>query len=133
MLRILDTNFLTDYLHGQRNARSAVDKFLEEGSIATTILNIFELYTGAYRSRNPAKKINEIMQLMESIDVIILNQNSAKQAGLIMSGLLEKKAIFRQDDVAIDVLVAGIAKATGAVVVTKDKDFDMMECKAERW
>lgn len=50
MLRILDTNFLTDYLHGQRNARSAVDKFLEEGSIATTILNIFELYTGAYRS-----------------------------------------------------------------------------------
>jgi predicted nucleic acid-binding protein len=120
-------------LHGQRNARSSADKFLEEGSIATTILNIFELYTGAYRSRNPAKKNNEIMHLMESIDVIILNQNSAKQAGLVMSRLLEKKVVFRQDDVAIDVLIAGIAKATGAVVITKDKDFDKMECKTERW
>lgn len=133
MLRILDTNFLIDYLHGQKNALRAVDRYLNEGTIATTILNIFELYVGAYRSRNAAKKINEIMQLMESIDIIILNQNSAKQAGLVMSGLLEKKLVFKQDDVAIDVLIAGIAKGTGATIVTKDRDFVMMGIRTEKW
>ena len=133
MLRILDTNFLADYLHGQKDAVETLDKFTEEGSVATTILNTFELYTGAYRSHDPAKKINEIMQLMESIDVITLNQNSAKQAGIIMSRLLEKRLIFRQDDVVIDVLIAGIAKGIGAVIITRDKDFAKIGAKTEGW
>lgn len=133
MLRILDTNFLADYLHGQKDAVETLDKFTEEGSIATTILNIFELYTGAYRSRDPARKINEIIHLMESMDVITLNQNSAKQAGMIMSTLLEKKLIFRQDDVVIDVLIAGIAKSLGAIIITRDKDFAKTGAKAEAW
>jgi predicted nucleic acid-binding protein len=133
MLRILDTNFLADYLHGQKDAVKALDKFTEQGSIATTMLSIFELYTGAYRSHDPAKKINEIIQLMESIDVITLNQNSAKQAGIIMSKLLQRKQIFRQDDVAVDVLIAGIARSIGAVIITKDKDFVKMGAKIESW
>jgi len=34
-----------------------------------------------------------------------------------------KILIGRQDDVVIDVLIAGIAKSIGAVIVSKDKDF----------
>jgi predicted nucleic acid-binding protein len=114
-------------------AVQTLDRFTEKGSIATTILNIFELYTGAYRSRDPAKKINEIIQLMESIDVIILNQNSAKQAWIIMSKLLEKKLTFRQDDVVIDVLIAGVAQDIGAIIISRDKDFAKMGAKTEGW
>ncbi len=123
------------FLRNEKSALEAMQR-LERGGeqIATTSINIHELYTGAYFSKNPAKKINDILTLMEIIDVLDFDKVSAKHSGLIMSDLKQRKIVVDESDWLGDVLTAAVAKKFDATIVTNDNDFaNISGIKIERW
>ena len=54
-MKCLDTDFLVAILRGKDDAKSKMESLDAEGHNATTTINAFELFYGAYKSTN---KIN---------------------------------------------------------------------------
>jgi len=122
------------FLRNERSALETMQRLERSGEqITTTSINIHELYTGAYFSKNPAKKINDILTLMEIIEVLDFDKVSAKHSGLIMSDLKQRKIVDESDWLG-DVLTAAVAKKFDATIVTNDNDFaNIRGIKIERW
>lgn len=121
---ILDTSFIIDLLKG---SRSAVDKATElENSgkpmLATTI-SVFEIWQGADDIKNEGKK-RRILDMMSSFGMLVLDFDSATEGGEI-HGKLAKKGILIEPE---DSMIAGIAKAHGETLLTKNtKHFSRIE------
>lgn len=112
----LDTDFLVNFL---RNKKEEVDFILEHESkvlFATTYINLFELYYGAYKYSNP-QKILKVEELSHRLPVLNLSQEAVKKAGKIVA-LLEKEGNtidFR------DALIGCIAQIEGFCLKTNNK------------
>lgn len=85
---IIDTDILIDLL---RNSKDAVDFVarLEEKKIllATTVVNSFELYYGAHKSRYPEKNLQATKKLLSRMIILSLTPRSAQKAGHIYTEL----------------------------------------------
>jgi predicted nucleic acid-binding protein len=127
MIAVLDTMILfqlvTDsYKIKQRIARIKADV------VATTSINIYEFYLGAYLSKKrTAKRIQDINKLQEVLKVLKFDSNAGKHSALIHSKLKEDRVNLTESDWLNDILIAGIAKSQGAVLVTNDNDFERMD------
>lgn len=109
----LDTDFLVNFL---RN-KEAEKKFILENEssvlLATTFINIFELYYGAYKS-NKEKNILQVEELHSRLKVLNLSKAGMKEAGEVLAELEKKgeKIDFR------DLLIGCTARSEGYCVKT---------------
>ena len=89
----------------------------EEGRQATTSVNAFELFYGAYRSAQRQKNVDRAKALLDRLDVLPFERSSADVAGEILAGLssIGNPIDFR------DVMIAGIVKSSGFVLVTRNR------------
>jgi predicted nucleic acid-binding protein len=55
--------------------------------LATTIVNVYELYYGAYISSDPKRGLSAAKGYLETIDVLQLDDRSADKSGSIMANL----------------------------------------------
>jgi len=112
----LDTDFLVNFL---RNSEKEVE-FIKENEIktelATTYINIFELYYGAYKSERRDENLKLINQLMKRIGLINLSNDSAEIAGKI-SAMLEKQGLLVEFR---DLLIGAMALVNGYAIKTKN-------------
>ena len=53
----LDTNILVDLLRNKSDAVKWVEENESNNILATTIINVFELYSGAYKAHDSENKI----------------------------------------------------------------------------
>jgi tRNA(fMet)-specific endonuclease VapC len=93
----LDTDILIDLL---RNKKEVVEwiKENEDNYLGTTIINIFELYYGAYKSINFKENIAAVNNLKDSLKIINFSKEAAEKAGNICNKLeKEGKAIDKRD------------------------------------
>lgn len=115
----LDTTVLVDSLRGRRQTVDFIRE-LESRSVnlATTTVNSFELYYGAYRSEKKQIGVNAVGQLLRRLMVLELSENASEDAGKTMA-LLEQSGEpveFR------DVLIGSIAKVHQFALVTKNTE-----------
>lgn len=112
----LDSDFLIDFL---RNKPEAVNwiKENEEKVLATTIINAFELYSGAYRAKDCEEKLTALKKLLEKLKILNFSLKSAEKAGK-QDALLEKsgKAIDKRD-----LFIGIIALTEGFSIKTNNK------------
>jgi len=112
----LDTDFLVDFL---RNGDEEVE-FIKDNEIktelATTYINLFELYYGAYKSERRDENLKLINQLIGRISLINLSDDSAEAAGKI-SAMLEKQGALVEFR---DILIGAMALVNGYAVKTKN-------------
>lgn len=112
----LDSDFLIDFL---RNKPEAVNwiKENEEKVLATTVINAFELYSGAYRAKDYEEKLTALKKLLEKLKILNFSLKSAEKAGK-QDALLEKsgKAIDKRD-----LFIGIIALAEGFSIKTNNK------------
>jgi len=112
----LDTDFLVNFL---RNKKEEVEFVREhEGKIvfATTFINLFELYYGAYKSRI-YENVKRLEELQYRLKVLNLSKESVKKAGQLLA-LLERSgnAIdFR------DLLIGCVAQTEDFCIKTNNK------------
>jgi len=85
---VIDSDILIDLL---RNVKEAVDfasKMEEEGILlATTIVNAFELYHGAYKSRKREENLTATRKLLDRLVLLKMGLKSAEVAGRIYAEL----------------------------------------------
>lgn len=121
-MKLLDTTVLVDVLRKLEAAHNLVRDMEEAGEpVLTTEVNTFELVMGAYRhGRADPRRLSEIENLLERLDVLALNREGARRA----ADVLAKARADGRDLGLLDALVAGIALASGCdVIVTRDEGF----------
>ncbi|MCF2140604.1 MAG: type II toxin-antitoxin system VapC family toxin [Candidatus Lokiarchaeota archaeon] len=86
---ILDTDILISFLRNKKKAVQEIKKLIEsESNLKTTIINVGELYTGAYLSSQIAKDINAIEKLLRKFDIIEFSNEDARIFGQIQANLI---------------------------------------------
>jgi tRNA(fMet)-specific endonuclease VapC len=113
----LDTDFLVDFLRGKEHAINFIEDV--EGSVvlATTYVNLFELYRGAYSSGRKEKELESLQKLKSRLDILNFSDKSAERAGMIEANLRKHGNIidFR------DLFIGTIALAEGFSVKTNNR------------
>jgi len=113
----LDTDFLVALLRGHPEALERAEEYDSSGvEVSTTSMNAFEIYLGAFRSREASKNLKEADDLLSSIKVLDLNLEGARRAGEVFSELLRKGMPIGLRDA----IIAGIALAGGYTLVTRN-------------
>lgn len=111
----LDSDFLIDVLRNKEESK----KWLEENKdkiLCTTIINIFELFYGAYKS-NRKKEIDSCNELLDDLPILELSINAAKRSANVAADLDKtgKPIGFR------DVFIAGIVLTENISLKTNNK------------
>lgn len=112
----LDTDFLVNFL---RNKKEEVSFILENENkvfFTTTYINLFELYYGAYKSKNN-NNVLKIEELQHRLKVLNLSKEAVRKAGQDLAEL-EKNGTpidFR------DLLIGCIAQTEGFSLKTNNK------------
>jgi tRNA(fMet)-specific endonuclease VapC len=110
---MLDTNTLIYFFKGM----GEVDKNLFAHSpkdIFIPSIVIYELQVGIAKSNNPQKRERQLATLLEQINIIEFGEREAKVSALIRADLEKKGTPIG----AIDILIAGSAKAHNLTLVT---------------
>jgi len=130
-MNCLDTDLLVAILRGKKEAQHIVDTLDEEAIQATTAINAFELFFGAYRSERKNENIREAQKLLERLAVISLDASSAEYAGELLSHLSAKgePIDFR------DALIAGVVLDKDLTLLTHDQShFERIKAlKTQKW
>jgi predicted nucleic acid-binding protein len=114
---IIDTDILVDYLTGKEGSTQLLDKHMEEKSIETTDINVFELYHGAYKMDNSTKKVSSLKGFLNNIRVYSTSEDSMEMAGKLAAEL----EIDGDKIGAKDVLISGVALVENKKVLTRNK------------
>lgn len=118
-MKCLDTNLLVAILRGKHDAKKKMEDLDREGRQATTTVNSFELFYGAYKSsENRESNVEKVSTLLGRLDILTLDYESSSIAGKILAEL-------STSGIAIDfrdALIAGISMARGMPLVTRDKE-----------
>ena len=113
----LDTDFLVALLRNHPEAVKRAEEYDSTGAeVSTTSMNSFEIYLGAFRSREAAKNIKQADDLLKSIKVLDLTLENSRRSSEILSELLQGGTPIDLRDV----IIAGIAIVGGYALVTRN-------------
>jgi tRNA(fMet)-specific endonuclease VapC len=85
---IIDTDILIDFLRNKKEAVVFVTQLEEKKTVlATTAINVFELYYGAHKSRQSDQTLQATKILLERLVLLPLTPRSAQRAGHIYARL----------------------------------------------
>lgn len=112
----LDTDFLVNFLRNKPEEADYIAQHEQRMLLATTQINLFELYYGAYKS----KRIENVLQLEElqhRLKILNLSKAAVKKAGELLA-ILEQQGRpieFR------DLLIGCIAQVEGFCLKTNNR------------
>ncbi|MTJ10865.1 MULTISPECIES: type II toxin-antitoxin system VapC family toxin [unclassified Anabaena] len=110
---VLDTNTLIYYFKGQGQVAQNFAKIPAQEIIIPTIV-LFELQVGIAKSNSPAKRTQQLQQLLNWVNLVSFDKDAAFAAAKIRADLEQKGTPIG----SIDVLIAGIAIALQATLIT---------------
>jgi predicted nucleic acid-binding protein len=114
---VIDTDILVDMLRGLEKAVTFIAEFERRGlTLSTTVINTFELFYGAYRSKKRLQNITATRRLLEQMIILKLTLKSAEKAGQIHAELEAKG----QPIGIRDVMVGAIALTKGYPIITRN-------------
>jgi len=113
---IVDTDILIDLLRKKDYAVSLIRKLEDEVELATSAINTFELYRGAYKSRNQEKNLASVKGLLNSLCILNTDEDSMEIAGKITASLERDGNMM---DIR-DLLIASIALVNGFGILTNN-------------
>ena len=113
---IVDTDILIDLLRQKDYAVSLIKKLEDEVELATSAINAFELYRGAYKSRNQEKNLASVKGLLNSLRMLNTDEDSMEIAGKITASLERDGNMM---DIR-DLLIASIALVNGFGILTNN-------------
>ena len=110
-MKVVDSTFLIGLLRGEPGAVEKAQELDEEGGVATTAVNVYEVAYGVYKgASNPDKRMEALGRVLSNLDALPLDLASALRAAKI-SGTLDKGG---EGIDPFDALIAGITLENGA-------------------
>ena len=120
----LDTDFLVNFLRNKNEEAEFIKTSEASKELVTTCITLFELYYGAYKSKEAENNLNAISSLANRIEILDFSSESAKKAGEILSKLEKqgKPIEFR------DIFIGAIALSNNCSIKTYNiKHFSRIE------
>lgn len=117
---LLDTSHLIGLIRKDEQSLSVqkdLDKTREYQYIS--VITLFELVAGAYRSNQPGEKIREIEIIKEHVDIIEVTGSYADAYGILVNKLHNKGSRIG----ALDEIIAATAINNDGKMVTRDSHF----------
>ncbi len=117
---LLDTTFLVDVLRGKQSIGVKLEE-LERDQLATTEINVFEIFTGIYSSKkaNVNHESKAALHLFSMLAVLPLNRKATIRSAEFTGSLAKEGKTIGE----LDCLIAGIALEHGiTTILTKNKD-----------
>jgi tRNA(fMet)-specific endonuclease VapC len=127
---LLDTDICIHAL--KRRSRQLAARFAaNDGRMAVSDISLFELYYGAEGYTEPQRRLAIIDGFIARLEVLPFDSRAARHAGQIRAALERKGQMIG----SYDVMIAGLARARGLVLVTDNmREFARVEgLRAERW
>jgi len=116
----LETTFIIDLLRGNHEAKSVKDELDDtETRLCIASPSVMELWNGALIAKESASEKKKINDLIESLEVLSLDAQSAKEAAEIQAELNQKGHTIQIHDT----MIAAIARMNGEKLVTRDQDY----------
>jgi tRNA(fMet)-specific endonuclease VapC len=130
MTYVLDTNTLIYFFKGMGNIQRQLLS-LPPNEIGIPTIVLFELEVGIAKSSSPRKRISQLKEFTDTVNIIPFGMAEAKTAAQIRAKL-EKKGILIGP---YDVLITACAKANNLILVTHNlKEFKRIEgLRLEDW
>lgn len=114
---VIDTDVLIDLLRDKEYAVSKIRSLEKNEELATTDINAFELYFGAYNSGDKARNITSTKGLLKNLTMIHTKEDSMETAGRIFA---ERKANGKMIEIR-DLLIAATALQNGYKILTNNR------------
>ncbi len=115
---ILDSTVIIGFLRNKKDDVQLIQGLEAEAELATTTINAFEVYYGAYKSRNVQRNLVSAKGFPSTIELVTLDVGSAELAGQVLKELeSEGKSIDIRD-----LFIGCIALSNGFTVVTRNKE-----------
>jgi len=100
----LDSDILIDLLRNKKETLEWLKENENKFIFATTIINVFELYAGAYNSENQEKRIKAVKKLIEKLKILNINLRIVEEAGKHYAKLKKEGQIIDNRDLFIGVI-----------------------------
>ena len=113
----LDTNVIIDILRGDQETVNKINELERSNMLATTFINLFELYSGVFLSSKKEENFNKIENFLPKLILINLSHLSTLIGGQIKANLKTRGQIVESRDL----LIASITIAEGFALLTKNK------------
>jgi len=112
----LDTDVLIDFLRGEPETVKNISRLEDEFILATTAINIFELYYGAFKTKKASKNAKAVGELATRLEVLRFTERSAEISGRIIAELERegRPLDFR------DAMIAGIVLENQVTLFTRN-------------
>jgi tRNA(fMet)-specific endonuclease VapC len=116
---VLDTNTLIYYFKGQGRVNQRMTSIPPQ-EIAVSTIVLFELQVGIAKSPLPAKRTQQLQQLLSRVNLVPFDHDAASAAAITRARLEQQGTPIGP----IDVLIAGTALAMQATLITHNvKEF----------
>ncbi len=115
---VIDTDILIDLLRDKKYAVSKMRELEKNEELVTTDINAFELYFGAYNSREKERNIASTKGLLKTMMLLHTQEESMEMAGRIFA---ERRAEGKMIEIR-DLLIAAIALHNGCRLLTNNRD-----------
>lgn len=83
----LDTDILVNFLRNNKEEAEFIKENEKDKDLATTYMNLFELYYGAYKSTERENNLKAISKLLTRISILNFSDESVRKAGEILAKL----------------------------------------------
>jgi tRNA(fMet)-specific endonuclease VapC len=130
MIYVWDTDTCIYWLKGREEIRCKVRE-MEEANIGVTLITLAELKYGAYSSQRVQQNLKNIENLLQEVQVLHLDQDSADRFGNIKARLRKKGKLIED----FDILIASMTLVNNGILVTSNTEhFKRIEgLKLENW
>ncbi|NLF68455.1 MAG: type II toxin-antitoxin system VapC family toxin [Candidatus Anammoximicrobium sp.] len=118
MSYLLDTNIVSAHL---RRPAGLTHRFIQHsGRLSIPTLVLAELYAWAYGRDNPTPLLEKIRRLLDDVELLGFDQDTAERFGIIQTQLLRRGITVNP----VDLMIASVALVHDLTVVTHNtKDF----------
>jgi predicted nucleic acid-binding protein len=122
---LLDTTVLVSHLRGNEDVAAFLLGMLSRGhSLCTSCVNVAEIERGIR-----PKEAKETRGLLDHLDFLVTTKEAATRAGRYQADLEKRGQTLH----LADALIAGTARAHGAILITDDvKDFPLADIRVQR-
>lgn len=115
---VVDSDILIDLLREKEDAVKKIKELEKNEELATTDINVFELYFGAYNSKKKDKNLSSTIGLLKNLTLLHTTEEAMETGGRIYSDM---KAKGKSIDIR-DVLIAAITLQNGASLLTRNRE-----------
>ena len=117
---VIDTSILIDALHRKNSALRTIRELQAAGEVlCTTQINVLELYKGVYSPIRSERGLQKVKKLLDAFVILSIDEDVYDMFGELSSELRRRGEAIGD----FDELIASIALANGAVIVSGDTHF----------